>query len=273
MLHFHLTCKIRHSLLLSNLVGVRREGNPLNLDSVNESQIFYLKACHEAIWFLPVIVVLCFEQKKGGQKWYKVDLCANTSQGASKKKFQIDCTSALFGLWFSLYRSNFGDFILCLVNTCITPAFPLWCSCWAVLTTVFGRGNIFPLLKWAVDVFPCDGFSHLTSRHCLVLITCFISNPEFYLSAWWACSWVLQGPPCKAVTIKWMWHYSRDGEMNESKTWWSHLRKCKWLFESCSHEARCNFMIHHQQHSSILHLGHPLVSSEDINELKSLGSV
>lgn len=225
-----------------------------------------------SIWFLPV--VLCFEQKKGAKYDGKLIFVQIYARGPVEKKSWIGCTASIFGLWFSLYLSNFGDFILCLVNTCITPAFPLWHFCWAVLTAVFGRGNIFQLLTCIVDIFPCEGFSYLTSRHCLFLITCFISNPEFYLSAWWVCSWVLQAPPpCKLVTIEFMWHYSRDGEMNESKTWCSCLRKCKCLFESCSHEARCHFMSHHQQHSSVLHLGHPLVSLEDTSELKSLGTM
>lgn len=40
-----------HSLLLSNLVGVRREGNPLNPESVNQSRILHLKAYHKVFDF------------------------------------------------------------------------------------------------------------------------------------------------------------------------------------------------------------------------------
>lgn len=131
---------------------------------------------------------------------------------------------------------------------------------------------------WKREYFPtfnlCSGYLPLwwilsSSRHC----SSWLHVLFLTLSAWWVCSWVLQGPPCKLVTIKCMWHYSRDGEKDESKTWCSCLRKCKWLFESCSHGARCHFMSHHQQHSPVFHMGHPLISPEDISELKSLGSV
>lgn len=219
-----------------------------------------------------------FWAEKWGKIWPKLDLCANISQEASKKNPR----SVVLQLCWIFYIFLWLLELYPLPCKCLQSPmrFLLWISAGQFWVGVWKRKYFPSFNPCSGYLFLCDGFPHLAPRCCLFFMSCFISKPELYVPARWLYLRVLWGPPCKLVTIMYMWHCSREEEMGEKSA-------VTFRLDAEAREGTSGFFNQAVTrkgvisgvtastiwHSSVLHLGHTLFSPEDTDELKSSGSV